>query len=171
MSRDHTAPTSHFAKISWARSCTLRRLAACLLTCERTRGYASIEPVAMRVGIDLVAVETVSDALREHGDRYLDRIYTQAEVRQCRTPHGLIHARLAARFAAKEATIKVLRPVDEPVPWRSIELVRDHSGRVELALSGRAEALAAIQGLQEFAVSVSHEAGFATAVVIAHAAT
>jgi len=125
--------------------------------------------VAVRVGIDLVAVESVSDALREHGDRYLDRIYTEAEVRQCRTSHGLAHARLAARFAAKEATIKVLRPADEPVPWRSIELVRHPSGWIDLELSGRAAALAADQSLGDFAVSVSHEAGFATAVVIAHA--
>lgn len=123
--------------------------------------------MAVRVGIDLVAVETVRAALRDHGDRYLNRIYTEAEVRQCRTPHGLAHARLAARFAAKEATIKVLRPAGEPVPWQSIELLRHPSGWIDLGLSGRAAALAADQGLGDFAVSVSHEAGFATAVVIA----
>lgn len=124
--------------------------------------------MAVRVGIDLVSEETVRDALSEHGERYLRRIYTEAEVRQCQTPHGLIHARLAARFAAKEATIKVLRPADEPIPWQSIELVRHPSGWVDLQLSGRAAALAANQGLVDFAVSVAHEAGFATAVVIAH---
>jgi holo-[acyl-carrier protein] synthase len=124
--------------------------------------------MALRVGIDLVAVQTVRDAVSEHGERYLKRIYTDAEVRECRTPRGLIPERLAARFAAKEATIKVLRPRDEPIPWQSIELVRHPSGWVELELSGRAATSAAEQRLGDFAVSVSHEAGFATAVVIAH---
>jgi holo-[acyl-carrier protein] synthase len=124
--------------------------------------------MAVRVGIDLVAVEAVRDAMSQHGDRYLNRIYTEAEVRECRSPHGLIPARLAARFAAKEATIKVLRPADMPIPWQSIEVVRHPGGWVDLGLSGRAAALAADQGLGDFAVSLSHDAGFATAVVIAH---
>jgi holo-[acyl-carrier protein] synthase len=124
--------------------------------------------MSVRVGIDLVAVQSVRDAVSEHGERYLTRIYTDAEIRECRTPQGLFPERLAARFAAKEATIKVLRPQDEPIPWRSIELVRHPSGWVELELSGRAATLAAEQRLGSFAVSVSHEAGFATAVVIAN---
>jgi hypothetical protein len=57
---------------------------------ERAGRYARIEAVAVRVGIDLVSEETVRDALSEHGERYLRRIYTEAEVRQCQTPHGLI---------------------------------------------------------------------------------
>jgi len=143
-------------------------LAFGLLARERAGRYASIEPMSVRVGIDLVAVQAVSDAVSEHGERYLKRIYTEAEVRECRAPHGLVPERLAARFAAKEATIKVLRPQDEPIPWQNIELVRHPSGWVELELSGLAAASAAEQRLGDFAVSVSHDAGFATAVVIAH---
>lgn len=123
--------------------------------------------MAVRVGIDLVSVDTVRESIREHGDRYLGRVYTEAELHDCLGTEGTVPERLAARFAAKEATIKVLRPTDEPIPWRNIEVIRHPSGWVELELSGCAATLAAEQSLGDFAVSVSHEGGFATAVVIA----
>ncbi len=122
----------------------------------------------MRVGIDLVSVDTVAASIRAHGDRYLQRVYTEAELRDCRDGEGAADPqRLAARFAAKEAALKVLRPTGEAIPWQDIEVVREPSGWVELKLSGAAAASAADQGLGELALSVSHEAGFATAVVVA----
>jgi holo-[acyl-carrier protein] synthase len=123
--------------------------------------------MAVRVGIDLVSVETVREAIRDHGDRYLERIYTEAELNDCRGAEGAVPERLAARFAAKEAALKVLRPSDEAIPWHDIEVVRHPAGWVELRLGGRAASSAAVQGLGDFALSVSHEAGFATAVVVA----
>jgi len=86
--------------------------------------------MAARVGIDLVSVDTVRESIREHGDRYLERIYTEAELRDCLGAEGTVPERLAARFAAKEATIKVLRPTDEPIPWHDIEVIRHPSGSV-----------------------------------------
>jgi len=129
----------------------------------------------IRVGIDLVSIEEVAEAIREHGDRYLLRVYTAAELNDCQSGagagetgrEGVAPERLAARFAAKEATLKVLRPAEYAVPWRDIEVVRHPHGWVELELSGRASISAKGQGLDGFAVSISHEAGYATAVVLA----
>jgi holo-[acyl-carrier protein] synthase len=123
--------------------------------------------MAPRVGIDLVSVDSVRESIREHGDRYLKRIYTERELSDCNTPQGIVVERLAARFAAKEATLKVLRPVDEAVPWRTMEVMRHGAGWVEVELSGRAAELAAEAGLSDFALSISHEAGYASAIVIA----
>jgi holo-[acyl-carrier protein] synthase len=123
--------------------------------------------MAPRVGIDLVSVESVRESIDKHGDRYLNRIYNENELSDCHTPQGIVAERLAARFAAKEATLKVLRPVDEAIPWRTIEVVRHGAGWVEVELSGRAAALAAEAGLSDFALSISHEAGYASAIVIA----
>lgn len=120
-----------------------------------------------RVGIDLVAVESVSAALAAHAERYLARIYTSREVDDCRTPAGIDPQRLAARFAAKEATIKALDVGDEPIPWRSIGVLRSPSGAPSLELTGAAAARAARAGLDRFSVSLTHEAGLAAAVVIA----
>ena len=123
--------------------------------------------MSIRVGIDLVSVDTVVESIRDHGERYLKRIYTDTELHDCRGAEGPTPERLAARFAAKEATLKVLRPAEEAIPWRDIEVVRHPSGWVELKLGGRAAVSAAAQGLGDFALSMSHEAGYATAVVAA----
>jgi len=123
--------------------------------------------MALRVGIDLVSVDSVRESIREHGDRYLKRIYTEGELRDCHTDQGIIAERLAARFAAKEATLKVLRPADEAVPWRTMEVVRHGAGWVEMELSGHAASLAAEAGLSDFVLSISHEADYASATVIA----
>lgn len=115
-----------------------------------------------RVGTDLVAVETVAESIRAHGERYLDRIFTAGEQADC----GGDVARLAARFAAKEATLKVLRPDDDSVPWRCIEVVRHPAGWVDLELSGAAAELAAVSGIAGLGVSLTHEGAYASAVVI-----
>ncbi len=120
-----------------------------------------------RVGIDLIAVEQVRESIRRHDDRYLDRVYTDRELDDCRGDAGVDAERLAARFAAKEAAIKVLRPGGTGVPWCSIGVRSEPAGAVSLELDGAAAELAAAGRLSGFDVSLTHERGFAAAVVIA----
>jgi holo-[acyl-carrier protein] synthase len=123
--------------------------------------------MAVRAGIDLVSVDQVRGAIAEHGEHYLKRVYTDREVRDCTTSSGLDPERLAARFAAKEAALKTLRPGDVGIPWFSIEVVRRPEGWVALELSGAAAELASDAGISELALSITHESGFASAVVVA----
>jgi holo-[acyl-carrier protein] synthase len=76
-------------------------------------------------------------------------------------------ASLAARFAAKEATIKVLRPEDSTPAWKSIEVRRHPSGWCELHLTGEAARLAAAADVTDLAVSLTHDGDLAAAVVLA----
>jgi holo-[acyl-carrier protein] synthase len=116
----------------------------------------------LRVGIDLVRVSTIEEALAEHGERYLQRVYTAGEREYC-AGNPL---RLAARFAAKEAALKVLAPDrDTAVPWPEIEVVRTGAAPL-LRLHGRAADLARDAGLAHFALSFTHEAEYAAAVVV-----
>jgi holo-[acyl-carrier protein] synthase len=121
----------------------------------------------LRVGIDLVRVSEVEASIARFGDRYLDRVFTAHERASCaRSPRPA--EGLAARFAAKEAAMKVLRPsADDVVSWTAIEVVRAPGGWTELALSGGAALLARAAGLDDFAVSLSHDGDHATAVVVA----
>jgi holo-[acyl-carrier protein] synthase len=124
--------------------------------------------MALRVGLDLVEVSTVAESLRgDHRERYLERVYTAREVEDCKGPSGRVDPeRLAARFAAKEAAIKALPGSGDGVPLTQIEVVKDESGGVELALAGRAAELLAASGAGEIALSLTHEAGFAAATVV-----
>ncbi len=134
----------------------------------------------LRVGVDLVAVDEVAASVRRFGNRYVDRIFTPHEIAVCResdrpdVPDGAEHAysaaSLAARFAAKEAVVKVLRPREARPDWRSIEVHRMAGGWCEIRLSGRAAELAAAAGIDELAVSLTHEAPVAAAVVVGRCA-
>jgi len=119
------------------------------------------------VGIDLVDVEQVADAVACHGQRYLDRIYTPCELSESRQQPE----RLAARFAAKEAAMKALRRgPDEPLPWREISVVHDDAGRPALQLTGATARLATRTGVRGLDVSLTHESGRALAIVLAERA-
>lgn len=117
----------------------------------------------LRVGTDLTSVPEVREAIAAYGDRYLSRIYTPEERADTRDdPAGL-----AARFAAKEAVVKVLRPGDDAVPWNDIRVRRHPAGWTDLVLRGRAAERAREAGLDDWAVSLTHEGDLASAVVIA----
>jgi holo-[acyl-carrier protein] synthase len=119
------------------------------------------------VGVDLVEVADVVDSVAAFGERYVRRIFTSHEIDCCRRPAGYAYESLAARFAAKEAAIKVLRPEGPRPEWRSIEVYRHDSGWCELRLSGLAAVLADQAGIEQLAVSLTHEASVGAAVVVA----
>ncbi|MES2186688.1 MAG: holo-ACP synthase [Pseudomonadota bacterium] len=121
----------------------------------------------VRVGTDLVHVEGVAESVQRFGARYLDRIYTPAEIAYCRSSPTEMPRRLAARFAAKEACLKVLRPTQAWMDWRDMEVVKMPGGWCELELHGDARQLADRAGMHSFSVSLSHEQAYAVAVVAA----
>jgi phosphopantetheine--protein transferase-like protein len=119
--------------------------------------------VAVRVGIDLVALGDVRESLRVHADRWLARVLTDPEAADCRVAGGIDAGRVAARFAAKEAVLKVLRPdAGTAIPWRAIEV---RGGR--LALDGPAAARAADAGIGDLALSLTRAGEHAAAFVLA----
>jgi holo-[acyl-carrier protein] synthase len=119
----------------------------------------------LRVGIDLVQISRIAASREQFGERFLRRVFTDDEVAYALSSPPHTDARLAARFAAKEAVIKVLRVDGEGINFRDIEVVREPSGACSLALHGEVAKLAA--GIGEFALSMSHEGDYATAVVVA----
>jgi holo-[acyl-carrier protein] synthase len=119
------------------------------------------------VGTDVESIDEVAQSLIRFGDRYARRLFTAHEIESCGGVCMAAAPGLAARFAAKEATLKLLRPTVTVPGWRSIEVRRQDGGWVELKLTGEAADLARATGLQEFAVSLSHGAGVGMATVVA----
>ena len=122
---------------------------------------------AIRVGADVVAIQQVADSVACFGSRYLQRIYTDHELDSCVGSPAVQAASLAARFAAKEAAIKVLRPGGHQPDWRSVEVRRHSDGWCTMSLSGHAAHLADEAGISDLAVSLTHEGDVAAAVVVA----
>jgi holo-[acyl-carrier protein] synthase len=114
------------------------------------------------VGIDTVDVARFTLVLtRRRG--LADRLFTAGEVATASGSMG----RLAARFAAKEATMKAMGVGLGACKFREIEVVREESGQPVLMLSGAALALAGEKGVRTWHVSMTHTALVAEAIVIA----
>jgi len=120
-----------------------------------------------RIGTDLVEVPLIEESIKQFGTRYLTRIYTPEEIAYCEKGGAETTQRYAARFAAKEACIKVLRPIDQPIPWRDIEVKKMPGGWCELQLHDTARDLADAAGITHLSLSLSHERSTAIAVVAA----
>jgi holo-[acyl-carrier protein] synthase len=127
-----------------------------------------LDSTDFRVGLDMASVAQVAEAIETHGDRYLQRIFTPHELECCQTEHGALSAEsLTARWAAKEATLKVLRPNGEQPEWRSIEVRRLEGGACTLELTGKAATMAAEAGITGISLSLTHEGPYAAAIVLA----
>ena len=122
----------------------------------------------LSTGVDLVRIERIERALSRFGQRFLDRVFTPDEVRYSRNRAS----ELAVRFAAKEAVSKalgvgmrVLSPTG--IGWLDVETLNERGGKPFVILHNLAKKLADEQGLDEWAISLSHDGGIAVAFVVA----
>lgn len=115
------------------------------------------------VGVDVVDVARLSRVVALRGPELCRRVFTPDELRDCR---GSVR-RMAARFAAKEATAKALGTGIGLIGWRDVEVRRGVRGEPALTLRGPARAAAEDRGLDRWAVSLSHDTTHAVAVVVA----
>src|ERR1039458_3921492 len=95
------------------------------------------------IGSDLIDIRRVAKVIERHGDRFLDRIFTDAERARAERRaknEKMVAATYAKRFAAKEACSKALGTgIRRGVWWRDMGVVNLPSGRPTLALTGGAE--------------------------------
>lgn len=121
----------------------------------------------IKIGTDICSVERVTKAYERFGIRFCQKTLTQAEIAYVTSRKVHMYERLAARLAAKEATVKALGTGWHGVGWKEVEIVRSPSGEPGLKLHGRAALVADRLGLDYFQVTMSHERQFATAFVLA----
>jgi holo-[acyl-carrier-protein] synthase len=112
------------------------------------------------LGIDIIKVDRIRQALARFGERFPKRILTDTERAYVRDrPENL-----AGRWAAKEAVSKVLGLGVRGVGWREIEIVRLPTGQPTVQLHDRALRRADQLGMSRIAVSISHEQEYAVAI-------
>ena len=117
-------------------------------------------------GIDVIEVPRVAASIERFGQRFLNRVFTESEIRYCDSKANRVE-RYAARFAAKEAGMKALGTGwNHGVRWRDVEVRRQPGGRPTLAFHGRAAEFASQMGVTNIALSLTHTAAEAMAQVI-----
>lgn len=123
----------------------------------------SPQGVNIAVGIDIIEVGRVRKVFEKHGERFLQRVFTENEAQQCRGKPE----RLAGRFAAKEAISKALGTGLHGIAWREMEIVQLRSGRPTVTLHGNAKRRAELLGISAFDVSMADLAEFSIAIAVA----
>jgi holo-[acyl-carrier protein] synthase len=114
-------------------------------------------------GIDMIEIARIERAMNRHGDRFFRRFFTDQEVRFCQGRP----AKLAGRFAVKEAVAKALGTGIGEFNWTDIEIVCDGLGKPELVLHHNARETASAQGLILWSISISHTETHAIGLAVA----
>ncbi len=113
------------------------------------------------IGVDIIEITRIEKAIARWGESFLRRVYTDLELKLYRNKPSS----LAARFASKEAVMKLLGTGRKGISWREIETVSHPSGKPRLNLYGRAQIEAKRLGLKGVAISLSHSRKYAVAFV------
>ena len=118
------------------------------------------------IGVDIVKVDRIEQAVERWGSRFLKRIFTAAEIERCQQRARPAQC-LALRFAAKEAFAKALGlGMRKGLRWRDIEVVHDHLGKPDLLLHNQAQRLLEAVEASRTWLSLSDERESAVAVVV-----
>lgn len=117
------------------------------------------------IGVDIIEISRIENAVSRWGETFLRRLYTESELK-------LYHDKpssLAARFAGKEAVIKALGPQIKGISLKEIEILSDPDGQPSVKLYGEARKRANSLGLDKLVISLSHSREHAIAFVVGEA--
>ena len=118
-------------------------------------------------GIDLVDCPRIEAMIERHGERFVQRVFTAAEQAYAEAKKNKIE-KLAGRFAAKEAILKLMGTGWRgKIAWTDIEIINNSSGQPEVTLDGEVKKIADKLGIKHISVSITHTANFAIASAVA----
>ena len=118
------------------------------------------------IGIDIVEIARVKEVFARRGERFRNRVFTEAEIDYCESRASRLES-YAARFAAKEAAMKALGTGwSEGIGWREIEVERAGTGAPTIQLHGRALERMSEIGARKAHLSLTHSRDIAMAQVI-----
>jgi holo-[acyl-carrier protein] synthase len=116
----------------------------------------------LHLGVDIIEISRIRQAIQRWQGHFLERIYTEKELKL----YGSKIDSLAARFAGKEATMKALSALENDIAWRDIEILSDSQGKPTVSLYGNALKQLKHLGLIGLEISLSHSRENAVALVI-----
>ena len=118
-------------------------------------------------GIDLVDCPRIEQMIERHGERFIRRVFTDAEQAYAEANKNEVE-KLAGRFAAKEAVLKLVGTGWRGrIAWTDIEIINNAAGQPEVTLGGEVRKIADKLGIKHISVSITHTANFAIASAVA----
>ena len=90
-------------------------------------------------GTDIIEIERIKKAILEHGENFLEEIYTKKEIEYCNSKNNAKYQHFAARFAVKEAIFKAISSLVEnkyKLSWKNAEIINDKNGKPNIKLIG-----------------------------------
>lgn len=117
------------------------------------------------VGIDLIEIARIKDAVEKYGENFLRKVYTDKEISYCCRRRIYRFPELAVRFAAKEAYSKAIGTgikgfgrSNQGINWTDVEIVNNSQGKPLVSLRGKVS--------EKVHVSLSHSRDYAIAEVL-----
>jgi holo-[acyl-carrier protein] synthase len=118
-------------------------------------------------GIDLVDFDRIEQMLARHEQRFLERVFTTRELADADKVKNRVE-KLAGRFAAKEAVMKLIGTGwRDGIAWTDIEVVNNPLGQPEVTITGRVRQIADEKNIEQITLSITHTANFAIASAVA----
>jgi len=122
-------------------------------------------------GTDIVECLRIAQMIERHGELFINRVYTDAEIEYCSARKAATQ-HYAGRWAAKEAVLKALGTGwRRGISWRDIEIRNDRHGAPTVTLRAGARDVMERAAIKRLHVSISHCRGYAVAYVIAEGDT
>lgn len=116
-------------------------------------------------GTDIIEISRIKESIEEAGERFLNRVYTESEIKYCESKKQQKYQHYAARFAAKEATFKAISSLLDDkysICWKDIEVINDLQGKPKVNIIGVDETR-----IESISISISHCKEYAVANVVA----
>ena len=115
-------------------------------------------------GTDIVSIERIKKAIERHGDKFLNTVYTEDEIKYCLEHEASKYEHFAARFAAKEAAFKATTKIfdnEKNVDWKNIEVLKNEDGIPDIYFKNIES-----KRIESIDISLSHSDEFAVATVV-----
>ena len=120
--------------------------------------------MVLGLGIDIIEIERIKKSIERYGDRFLNKVFTNEEIKYCNSKFNK-YQHYAARFAAKEAVYKALTSGwKEGLRWKDIEIQNDASGMPSINSAGKLQSF--LSGDTQLRISISHSQNYVTSVAI-----
>ena len=118
----------------------------------------------IKCGTDIIEIDRIKDSIDNIGDSFVNRVYTENEIKYCESKKKQKYQHYAARFAAKEAVFKAISTLLQDkysICWKDIEVLNDSQGKPIVNLSGVNS-----KNIEQIDLSISHCKSYATANVV-----